>query len=66
MVDLDTPETIAQVKMGIRVLLQQAQMRDRLGASEAALGHDDKAAEYAAQALALRVSAEALTDLIEG
>lgn len=65
MAGIEDFERVDLITIGIRILEQQAKLRDRLGASEETLGNAERAKEYAYQAKGLRFSAEKLADLIE-
>jgi predicted transcriptional regulator len=58
-------EDAKKIAYAIRVLEQQAKLRDRLYGAEVSLGNEDAAQEYADQAEALRFTAAVLTDLLE-
>lgn len=60
-----TEEAAKKITAGIRVLEQQARLRDRLYGAEVALGNEDAAQEYAIQAEAMRFTAAVLNDLID-
>jgi hypothetical protein len=60
-----TEDAAKKIATGIRVLEQQAKLRDRLYGAEVSLGNEDAAQEYADQAEALRFTAAVLTDLLE-
>lgn len=60
-----TEENAKRIALAIRVLFQQAKLRDRLYGVEVSLGNEDAAQEYADHANALRYTAAVLTDLID-
>jgi predicted transcriptional regulator len=60
-----TEEAVKKISYAIRVLEQQAKLRDRLYGAEVSLGNEEAAQEYATQAEALRHTAAVLTDLLE-
>jgi hypothetical protein len=60
-----TEEAAEKVTYAIRVLEQQARLRDRLYGAEVSLGNEAAAKEYATQAEAVRFTAAVLTDLLE-
>ena len=60
-----TEEAANKIVYAIRVLEQQARLRDRLYSAEVSLGNEEAAQEYAIQAEALRFTAAVLTDLLE-
>jgi len=60
-----TEEAAEKIVYAIRVLEQQARLRDRLYGAEVSLGNEDAAQEYATQAEAVRFTAAVLTDLLE-
>ena len=60
-----TEENAKRIALAIRVLFQQAKLRDRLYGAEVSLGNEENAQEYADHANALRYTAAVLTDLID-
>jgi hypothetical protein len=60
-----TEEAAEKIVYAIRVLEQQARLRDRLYGAEVSLGNEAAAQEYATQAEAVRFTAAVLTDLID-
>ena len=60
-----TEDAAKKIAYAIRVLFQQAKLRDRLYGVEVSLGNEDAAQDYAFQAEALRHTAAVLTDLID-
>jgi hypothetical protein len=63
-----TEEAVKKIVYAIRVLVQQAKLRDRLYGAEVSLGTfgtESVIQEYAFQAEALRHTAEILTNMIE-
>jgi hypothetical protein len=60
-----TEENAKRVALAIRVLFQQAKLRDRLYGVEVSLGNEDAAKDYAFQAESMRFTAAVLTDMIE-
>ena len=63
-----TEEAAEKIAYAIRVLEQQARLRDRLYSAEASLGTfgtESVIQEYAFQASSLRFTAAVLTDLLE-
>jgi predicted transcriptional regulator len=60
-----TEEAAEKISYAIRVLEQQARLRDRLYGAEVSLGNEAAAQEYATQAEAVRFTVAVLTDLID-